>query len=68
MCILMDDSILLPVERAHQELSFDIYNEQIINTTLLFLTPFFMSRTQRSKTFSMYTKGIFLSNSVHKSV
>ncbi len=27
-----------------------------------FLPPFFMSCTQRSKTFSMYTKGLFLSN------
>ncbi len=39
-----------------------------INATLLFLPPFFMSWTQRSKTFSMYTKGLFLSNIVHKSV
>ncbi len=41
---------------------------KIINATLLFLPPFFMSWTQRSKTFSMYTKGLFLSNIVHKSV
>ncbi len=41
---------------------------KIINATLLFLHPFFMSWTQRSKTFSMYTKGLFLSNIVHKSV
>ncbi len=34
----------------------------------VFLPPFFMSWTQRSKTFSMYTKGLFLSNIVHKSV
>ncbi len=34
----------------------------------LFLPPFFMSWTQRSKTFFMYTKGLFLSNIVHKSV
>ncbi len=31
---------------------------KIINATLLFLPPFFMSWTQRSKTFSMYTKGL----------
>ncbi len=41
---------------------------KIINATLLFLPPVFMSWTQRSKTFSMYTKGLFLSNIVHKSV
>ncbi len=41
---------------------------KIINATLLFLPPFFMSWTQRSKTFSMYTKGLFLSNIVHESV
>ncbi len=41
---------------------------KIINATLLFLPPFFMSWTQRSKTFSMYTKGLFLSIIVHKSV
>ncbi len=41
---------------------------KIINATLLFLPLFFMSWTQRSKTFSMYTKGLFLSNIVHKSV
>ncbi len=33
----------------------------IIKTTLLVLPPFFMSWTQRSKTFSTYTKGLFLS-------
>ncbi len=33
-----------------------------------FLAPFFKSWTQISKTFSMYTKGLFLSNIVHKSV
>ncbi len=31
----------------------------------MFLPPFFMSWTQRSKTFSMYTKGLFLSNIVY---
>ncbi len=41
---------------------------KIINATLLFLPPFFMSWTQRSTTFSIYTKGLFLSNIVHKSV
>ncbi len=41
---------------------------KIINATLFFLPPFLMSCTQRSKTFSMYTKGLFLSNIVHKSV
>ncbi len=41
---------------------------KFINATLLFLPPFFMSWTQRSKTFSMYIKGLFLSNIVHKSV
>ncbi len=41
---------------------------KVINATLLFLHTFFMSWTQRSKTFSMYTKGLFLSNIVHKSV
>ncbi len=43
-------------------------SNKIINITLLLLPPFFMSWTQRSKTFSMYTKGLFLSNIVHKSV
>ncbi len=33
---------------------------KIINAILLFLPPFFMSCTQRSKTFSMYTKDLFL--------
>ncbi len=33
---------------------------KIVNSTLLFLPPFFMSRTQRSKTFSMYTKSLFI--------
>ncbi len=32
---------------------------KIINATLLFLTPFIMSWTQRSKTFSKYTKAYF---------
>ncbi len=41
-----------------------IYNK-IINATLVFVPIF--SWTQRSKTFSMYTKGLFLSN-IHKSV
>ncbi len=41
---------------------------KIISATLLFLPPFFMSWTPRSKTFSMYTKGLFLLNIVHKSV
>ncbi len=41
---------------------------KIIYATLLFLPPLFMSWTQRSKTFSMYTKGLFLSNIVHKYV
>ncbi len=41
---------------------------KIINATLLFLPTFFMSWTQISKTFSMYTVGLFLSNIVHKSV
>ncbi len=40
---------------------------KIINATLLFLPPFLTSWTQSSKTFSMYTKGLFLSNVVHKS-
>ena len=35
-----------------------------INATLLFLLPFFISWTQRIKTFSIYTKEPFLSNSV----
>ncbi len=43
-----------------------IYTEQ--NYKQHFMPPFFMSWTQRSKTFSMYTKGLFLSNIVHKSV
>ncbi len=46
----------------------NIILNKIINTTLLFLPLFFMSWNQRSKTFSMYTKGLFLSNIVHKSV
>ncbi len=41
---------------------------KIINATLLFLPPFFKSWTQRYKTFSMYTKCLFLSNIVHKFV
>ncbi len=40
---------------------------KIINAKLLFLPPFFMSWTLRSETF-LYTKGLFLSNIVHKSV
>ncbi len=40
---------------------------KIINAILLFLPPFFMSWTKISKIFSMYTKGLFLSNIVHKS-
>ncbi len=35
---------------------------KIINATLLFLPLFFMSWTQRSNNFSMYTKRLFLSN------
>ncbi len=46
-----------------------IYTEQMYKcSTFVFLPPFFLSRTQRFKTFSMYTKGLFLSNIVHKSV
>ncbi len=45
-----------------QNLVCVIYWIKIINATLLFLPPFSMSWTQRSKTFSMYTKGLFLSN------
>ncbi len=41
---------------------------KIINATLLFLPPFYMSGTQRSTTSSMHTIGLFLSNIVHKSV
>ncbi len=41
---------------------------KIINATLLFLPPFFMSWTQRSKTFFMYTKDLFLSNICYKYV
>ncbi len=43
-----------------------LYTEQ--NKKLLFLPSFFISWTQRSKTFSMCTKGLFLSNIIHKSV
>ncbi len=50
-------------------MSHNVYTlTKFINATLLFLPPFFMSWTQRSKTFSLYTKGLFLSNIVHKSV
>lgn len=38
-----------------------------VNATLSSLLPFFMSRTQRSKTFSQYTKEPFLLNTVHQS-
>ncbi len=41
---------------------------KMINATHLFLPPFFMSWTQRSKTFLSTEKGLFLSNIVHKSV
>ncbi len=45
-----------------------IYTEQNYKRNTLVFAPFYMSWTQRSKTFSMYTKGLFLSNIVHKSV
>ncbi len=51
---------------GHYELWYTL--TKIINATLLFLPQFFLSLTQRSKTFYMYTKGLFLSNIVHKSV
>ncbi len=41
---------------------------KIIYTTLLFLPPFFMSWTQRSSTFYIYTKGLFLSKIVWRPV
>ncbi len=41
---------------------------KIINAKHLFLPLFFMSWTQRSKNFYMYTKGLFLSNIFLKSV
>ncbi len=60
--------IFLKTARGTLVILFLIMLTKIINATLLFLPPFFMSWTQRSKTFSMYTKGLFLSNIVHKSV
>ncbi len=45
-----------------------IYTEKNYKRNTFVFAPFFMSWTQRSKTFSMYTKGLFLSNIVHKSV
>ncbi len=45
-----------------------IHTEQKYKRNTFVLPLFFMSWTQRSKTFSMYTKGLFLLNIVHKSV
>jgi len=58
----------LSLYKAHSNYTHKL--NKIVNATLLFLPPFFMSWswTQRSKTFSMYTKGLFLSKIVHKLV
>lgn len=50
---------------AFRMLSFPSQNT---NATLLLFLPFLISLAQSSKTSSMYTKGPFLSNIVHKSV
>lgn len=47
--------------------SYINYSEQNINATLVFAS-IFHELTQRSKPFSIYTKGRFLSNIVHKSL
>ncbi len=44
------------------------YTEQSYKCNTFVFAPFFMSWTQRAKTFSMDTKGLFPSNIVHKSV
>ncbi len=44
------------------------YTEKNYKRNTFVFDPIFMSWTQRSKTFSMYTKGLFLSNVVHESV
>ncbi len=41
---------------------------KIINPTILFLPPFFAWAELKDLRLSMYTKGLFLSNIVHKSV
>ena len=64
-------SVWKPVPSLHFLKPFSSHSYTLnknISATLLFLLPFFMSWTQRSKTFSMYTKGPFLSKIVHKSV
>ena len=58
----------IPVQHCHHEEAWGTTLNTIINVTLLFLPPFFLSWTQRSKTFSTYTKGLFLSHIVHKSI
>jgi len=60
--------IIKIIKSHHFKMYMQYTLNKIINVTLLFLPPFFMSWTQISKTFSMYTKGLFLSNIVHKSV
>ncbi len=44
------------------------YTEQKYKRNTFVFAPFFMIWTQRSKTFSMNTKRLFLTNIVHKSV
>ena len=52
---------ILQCSVVHCKQRSDTLNKNI-NAALLFMLPFFMSWTQRSKTFSIYTKDSFLSN------
>ncbi len=69
LIILVKNSNLVfqPIWQPYTEQN-TLYIYIYIYFILLFLSPFFMSWTQRSKTFSMYTKGLFPSNIVHKCV
>ncbi len=50
-------------------LFFYVYTlNKIINVTLLFFPPFSWAELKDLRLFSMYTKGQFISNIVHKSV
>ncbi len=56
------------VNKELQYINWQLYTEQNYKCNTFVFNPFFLSWTQKSKTFSRYTKGLFISNIVHKSV
>ncbi len=65
-CICDEISLILQTYTVYYRAY--MYTEQNYKRNTFVLPPFFMSWTQRSKTFLCTTKDLFLSNIVHKSV